>query len=125
MSSYHVTVASAQDAAQWDAYVESNGNATAYHEWAWRSVVERAFGHACLYLIARGEGRIVGVLPLVLIKGIFFGRSLTSLPFFNYGGVLADSGDAGRALVEAAGELAKANGCRHVELRHISRQFTE
>ena len=37
------------------------------------------------------RGRVDGVLPLVFIKSPLFGRSMTSLPFVNYGGVLADS----------------------------------
>ena len=50
---------------------------------------------------ARGRRAIAGVLPLVQIKSLLFGRTLTSLPFLNYGGVIADSDDAGTALVEA------------------------
>ena len=50
-----------------------------------------------------------GVLPLVLIKSLLFGRTLTSLPFLNYGGVLAaDEGRAAQALVDAAAEQARA-----------------
>ena len=45
---------------------------------------------------------------------------MTSLPFVNYGGVLADSDARRRArLRDAAAEEARARRCRHVELRHI------
>ena len=37
-----------------------------------------------------------------IIKSLLFGSSLTSLPFVNYGGVMADSAEAGEALVVAA-----------------------
>jgi len=63
------------------------------------------------------------VLPLVQIKSLLFGRTLTSLPFVNYGGVLATSDAAARALVDAAAAIARAQKCGHVELRHTSRRF--
>ncbi len=96
-----VTVAGDADRAAWSAYVSSRASATGYHDWAWRDVIERTFGHACFYLIARrgGHGDITGVLPLVEIRSLLFGRTMTSLPFVNYGGVLADSSTVADALV--------------------------
>ncbi len=120
-----ISVAQASDAVEWDAYVVSRPDAVGYHEWAWRGVFERAFRHECLYLAARRDGRIEGVLPLVEIRSFLFGRTLTSLPFVNFGGVLAESDDVARALVDEAAGLARSRGCRHVELRHIGRRFTD
>jgi serine/alanine adding enzyme len=108
--------------AEWDAFVLSRPDAYGYHEWAWRDVIERSFGHTATYLVARVEGAIRGVLPLVEMKSTLFGHFLTSLPFVNYGGVLADSTATAQALVAAAGDLGRARGCRHVELRHVARQ---
>jgi FemAB-related protein (PEP-CTERM system-associated) len=99
--------------------------ATGYHEWAWRDVFTRAFGHQDRSLIARRGTTVEGVLPLVEIRSPLFGRSLTSMPFVNYGGMLADTDDSARGLLEAARALARARGCRHVELRHTARQFDD
>ncbi len=120
-----VSVASEADAPAWDRFVSEHPQATGYHAWAWRHVFERALGHEAIYLIARGDGRgdMAGVLPLVLIDGLLFGRTLTSLPFVNYGGVVAASDEAAQALLDAASDLARTRRCRHVELRHIARQF--
>lgn len=120
-----VFLVSEKDREVWDAFVNSRPDASGYHGWAWRGVFERAFGHTCLYLAARREGSIVGVLPLVEIRSLLFGRMITSLPFLNYGGVVADSDDTARSLVNEAAGLAKARGCRHVELRHVGRQFQD
>lgn len=120
-----VATATPAERAAWDSYVVSQTDATGYHEWAWREVFEYAFGHRSEYLIAyRGAG-VAGVLPLVEIRSVLFGNSLTSLPFVNFGGVLAESNDVARALVERAGELAREHRCRHVELRHIGRHFSD
>jgi FemAB-related protein (PEP-CTERM system-associated) len=126
ISTLTIVNAAEADRAEWDAFVETRPEAAGYHEWAWRGVFERTFGHACVYLLARqgAAGPVVGVLPLVEIRSWMFGRTLTSLPFVNFGGVLAESDDVAQALVDEAASLAKARGCRHVELRHIARRFT-
>ena len=120
-----VAAAAEADRQAWDAYVGSQLDAAGYHEWAWRHVFEQAFGHRTEYLMALRGPDVVGVLPLVEIRSRLFGNSLTSLPFVNFGGVLARSEDAALALINRAGELAVAHRCRHVELRHIGRHFSE
>jgi FemAB-related protein (PEP-CTERM system-associated) len=124
-SSTSVATASEADAREWDAFVLSSRGATGYHLWAWRRVFERAFAHEAIYLLARENNRVVGVLPLVFIKSAVFGRTLTSLPFLNYGGVVADADGVARALVDAAGAIALERRCRHVELRHVERRFAD
>jgi len=120
-----VTVATPADRSAWEAFVSSTPAATGYHEWAWRTVIEQSFGHEAIYLMARDEGRVLGVLPIVQIKSLLFGRTMTSLPFLNYGGVLAESEHAANALVEKAAQLARGRGVGHVELRHIERRFPD
>jgi FemAB-related protein (PEP-CTERM system-associated) len=119
-----VVVAGDADGPDWDRFVDGRGWIASYHAWAWRAVFTRAFGHQPIYLIARDETGVVGVLPLVFIKSMLFGRSLTSLPFVNYGGVIADSSEVRDALADAAGREARARSCGHVELRHVTRQFS-
>jgi FemAB-related protein (PEP-CTERM system-associated) len=122
-----ISEASESDRTDWDAFVQSRSDAVGYHEWAWRGVFERAFGHKGVYLVARfgPAGPVVGVLPLVEIRSLLFGRTLTSLPFVNFGGVLAESDEVARALLNEAASVAKARGSKHVELRHIGRRFDD
>jgi FemAB-related protein (PEP-CTERM system-associated) len=125
-----VSIATEADAAAWEAYVSDDPDSSGYHSWAWRGVFDRAFGHESIYLIARradGPGResIRGVLPLVQINSLIFGRTLTSLPFLNYGGVVSDSDSEAAALVDAAAEFARDRRCRYIELRHSARRFPQ
>jgi FemAB-related protein (PEP-CTERM system-associated) len=120
-----VAVAAEEDSAAWDSFVSGSVEATSYHEWAWRRVFQEAFGHRPIYLIARCGGMIRGILPLVHIKSFLFGRTLTSLPFLNYGGVVAESDAVAQDLLEAAIATAQRYRCRHVELRHVSRRFPQ
>ena len=120
-----VEIATDRDAVEWDDFVRAHPDATGYHEWGWRRVFKRALGHDSVYLIVRECGAIVGSLPLVHIKSPIFGRTLTSLAFLNYGGVVATSETAAEALVNAARALAAELRCHHVELRHKSRRVPE
>lgn len=118
-----VAVAGEHEGRDWDAFVSSHPGASGYHAWAWRGVFRRAFGHESIYLVARRGTVIHGVLPLVQINSLLFGRSLTSLPFLNYGGVVATDEGTARALADEAATIARARRCHHVELRHMARRF--
>lgn len=103
----------------WDTYVHTHPAASGYHLMAWRRVVEEAFRHDTIYLMAKGEpGEVRGVLPLVLLSSRIFGRFLVSMPFLNYGGIVADGPEARQALLAAAVDRAKELGAAHIELRH-------
>lgn len=109
--------------AQLEEYVAAHRLASAYHRPGWCEVIGRAFGHQTKYLAAESGEAIVGVLPLVFFRSRLFGRFTVSLPFLNYGGVLADSPDAERALVDHAIEDTREAGGTHLELRHTRQVF--
>src|SRR5690606_33316299 len=100
----------------WDLYVDQHPLASLYHQYRWRDVVARSFGHASIYLMARNaSGSICGVLPLVRLRSRLFGDFAVSMPFFNYGGPLADNPVIQAALLARAAELARARGVGHIE----------
>ena len=112
-------VRSYDDGTAWDRYVLNHVGASGYQLIGWRQVVERSFGHQTFYLMARDErAQVRGVLPLVFVSSRLFGRFLVSMPFVNYGGVLADTTEAQQALLEAAVSRATDLGATHIELRH-------
>lgn len=113
------------DRDDWERFVSARDDDAGYHAWDWQDVFGRAFGHDSVYLIARRGGEVTGVLPLVYIKSLLFGRTLTSLPFLNYGGVLATAPDSAKALIEGSRLEAVSRRCGHVELRHIAAQFRD
>src|SRR5204862_6109442 len=119
-----IIVSAAPSIEAWNRFVAAEG-ASGYHAWEWRGVFERAFGHDAIYLAALRDGQIEGVLPLVLIDSWLFGRGLFSLPFLNYGGVVAVGEEAARALLAEASRLARDRGCRSLELRHTTQQIAE
>ena len=103
----------------WTAYVESHPRATQYHRYEWLEIIRAGFGHEFFPLVARNDGEIRGVLPLVLVRSWLFGRCLVSLPFVNYGGILADRQADESRLWEGAEDLARRTGAAHLEARHL------
>jgi serine/alanine adding enzyme len=112
-----VELADAGREAEWRSYVESASHASLYHALEWRDVLLQAFGHRSWYLMARDGGKTRGVLPLVEMKSSLFGHFFVSLPFLDYGGILADGPEYEAALAAAAAELAARRGAHHIELR--------
>jgi FemAB-related protein (PEP-CTERM system-associated) len=116
-----VQAATGADESDWNAFVNSAADAEIYHQFAWKRLLERVFGHECHYLLARdAEGSACGVLPLVHLKSRVFGNFLVSIPCFNYCGILAVNDAARLALQNAAGALGDELRASHVELRHRS-----
>jgi serine/alanine adding enzyme len=120
-----------KDRQLWDDYVIAHPKATCYQLTAWKRAVARAYGRQPYYFIAwsmsaenscaPGQRKIVGVLPLFHLKNFLFGNNLVSLPFCDYGGVLADDEDVVRALVQTSTELSRQLNNATVEFRNIER----
>jgi len=113
-----LTIATEGDPRCWDEYVHRTDQASLYHLYAWRRVIEDTFAHSGVYLSAVEDSRVVGVLPLVEMKSRMFGHMLVSIPFFNYGGVCGDTDDIRRSLLDAAIAVARDRKVDFMELRH-------
>jgi FemAB-related protein (PEP-CTERM system-associated) len=104
----------------WDRFVESHPRATVAHLSAWGAILRQAYGHECHYLMADDGGELVGVLPLVRVASRLFGRRLVSMPFLDYGGVLAEAGRGIEGLlVEAALRLMRETAAQSLGLRQL------
>ena len=60
---------------------------------------------------------IVGILPLFSVKSFLFCKSLVSLPFAAYGGILADGQDITQQLLDKAKEITSSERLEYLELR--------
>ena len=117
--STEIVVCQDAEAVLWDGYVERSPRATIAHKFSWRSIISRTYGHRPFYLMACSGRTVRGILPLFLVESAWFGTSLTSMPFLDYGGVCSDDAETGEALVRYALALRRnyAAGC--LELRHV------
>ena len=133
------------DKEEWDSYVLNHSQATLYHLSGWKNIIEKTYGHNTYYLIATKNDEygksyntqrdgvyktsavscglkaeyVLGILPLVHLKSIFFGKNLISMPFFDIGGVLADDQEIEKELLSEAIRLAAKLKITKLELRQI------
>jgi len=104
----------------WDQFVENHPAATPYHTMNIRRSIEQTYGHITHYCWALAEDdEVLGILPLVQLKSRLFGNFIVSMPYFNYGGLLANSEQAANRLIAAANEWRETAGASHIELRHL------
>jgi FemAB-related protein (PEP-CTERM system-associated) len=102
----------------WDAFVAADPNGTLSHLYEWSEIIANTYGHKTFYLTACQDGEIAGILPLVHIKSRLFGNSLVSMPFQDYGGIVAKNQEAFQSLLDRAFQLKKEHAARFVELRY-------
>ena len=102
---------------RWDAYVASHPRATVYHTSAWIRIVCDIGRYPSLCLLHEREGRVTGVLPLVLVDSRLTGRRVTSVPFSDTGFALADEESDAQALLAEARTIRERRGCSFYEMR--------
>ncbi len=115
-----ISIAEDSHMGEWDSYVRSHPSASVYHLFEWRKIISKVFRRESYYLVCRRGQTISGVLPLVRLKSVFFGDFIVSMPYVNYGGVLADDAESEAGLVDRAAALGEELGLSHIELRHTS-----
>ena len=105
------------NAPAWDRFVAAQPSATFFHQAAWARVLQQAFRHRPLHVMAERDGAVTGVLPLVEVRTRLFGHVLMSSPFCVYGGPLAADRDSLAALLAEAQRQLAATGASALELR--------
>jgi FemAB-related protein (PEP-CTERM system-associated) len=106
---------------EWNEYIHSFPDTHFFHDYRWREVLEKSFGHRSFYLAALENKKVVGLLPLVFIKGKIVSSCLVSLPFLNYGGILTGNKWIAETLLEKATEILTSLGGAYIEMRHSSK----
>lgn len=101
-----------------DYFVQNMAGARLCHMPAWTRMIEDTFGYKGYYLVARENGGVCGVLPLMHVQSRLFGNRLVSQPFSDYGGALATSPVVLEALYNQAVEIAVQSRCDSMELRN-------
>jgi FemAB-related protein (PEP-CTERM system-associated) len=100
-----------------ESYFLAKGDAPLSKHPAWLLVLRDGLGHAPYCLETTDGDRTTGFLLLSFVRSMLFGRFLVSLPYLNYGGVIADDETAERGLIHSAVALADKLNARYLELR--------
>ena len=111
---------SPEDKVSWNQFVKKTPGATISHQIEWREVISSTLGHKPKYILAKDGDTIRGVLPMFLVSTWWGSRQLVSIPWIDYGGILAADADAEKALMDAAAEIAKQEKAKFIEFRTMT-----
>jgi FemAB-related protein (PEP-CTERM system-associated) len=125
MGKLRVKYFSEEDSDSWETFRKKYPLPTFYHRIEWWRIIKDCFNHDLFYLMAMEDNQVRGLLPLVLIKSRLFGSILVSMPFLNYGGILADNREARLLLLDEAGKILKQNDADYLELRQLESNQTD
>jgi FemAB-related protein (PEP-CTERM system-associated) len=101
-----------------ESFLTSAGNVQLSRHPAWLLVLQQGLKHTPYCLEAMEGTQTRGFLALAYVHSLLFGRFLVSLPYVNYGGVVADNQFTARLLIDGAVQLADDLKVRYLELRH-------
>lgn len=106
----HINTITPTDHQAWDDYISTRSSGSPYLTTAWKTALEQGYGLQTFYLAAWDSNSLSGVLPLALIRPPLGKSRLVSLPYCDYGGILADSETSASALLDQAFALAREHG---------------
>ena len=105
---------------QWHSYISDHPQATAYHNIAWLQAVETTYQQQPVLLMAYEDGRVVGVLPLVIMKRPLMQNAICALPYCDMGHALGKDLTITQGLERFAGEYASKKGFTRLDYRNGS-----
>lgn len=106
-----------EDEKAWDDYVHKSDSSTFYHQIGWKNAIQKTYKQKLIYLIAKEDSEIRGILPLFLV-----GRKLVSIPFAPYGGACVDDGTIEDLLIKKAKSITQEKKLAYLELRHTDKK---
>ncbi len=106
------------DEKAWDGYVIQKEEASIFHLFVWREVIENSFSFQPYYICSKDqEDKISGILPLFLIKSRLTGRRLVSLPFSYTCGPLGDSKVIIESLIKDGLQIFEKTKSKYLEIK--------
>lgn len=106
------------DLAAVEAYLAKHPAASVWHRPGVCRFIEDTCGNSARYLCAFDDtDNVVGLLPVVQLNSHLFGNFLVAMPYFNYGGVLADNRQVALTLISEAEQWRREVNASHLELR--------
>jgi len=103
----------------WDEFVANHPKGSWYHLSHWKELIEDSFGHKSYYLSLRRDDKLAGILPMILVESVFFGRFLVSPAYGRYGDICAVDPAAEVAILSRAKSLARELRVHYMEVRNV------
>ncbi len=103
----------------WSDFVKSSSAATIAHQIGWKQVMVDGLNHRPKYLMALKDSEVTGILPMVIMKTWWQRKYLISIPWIDYGGIIAHDSESEELLLDAAIQTAKSEKVDFLELRSV------
>lgn len=112
-----VIQASSEDSDSIDEYLSGKPLSSPYQHLPWLIAVKNAYRFDYIYLLAKTENQLAGILPICMFKGLGGKKNICSLPFCDVGGVVADNDDVKNALIQHALQIVEQKRAAFLEIR--------
>lgn len=109
---------SKSDISAWDAYVQNHVGGTVFHSTAWLDILQAAYPGPYHHIAVIENGTIRGLVSIYGVRGLSGKKSLYSLPYTAYGGILSDSPDISLMLHDHCQQIARDENAGMVHLRN-------
>jgi len=106
------------NAPDWQSFFNKNPKTNIFHSPNWGLVMQQAYQNQPIYITARREKEISGILQIVSQKSRIFGAHLCSLPYFDTSGIVAKDEYSHDEIVKAAYQILVDERADWLELRH-------
>lgn len=101
-------------------FLAGRADATIFHAPQWHDVVRATWGHTCDYWVARADGAITGVFPVVVVRAPLLGSKMVAIGYQMDAGLpLTDSAQTAATLVLRAAQEAQRTRARFLEIRSL------
>ncbi len=107
------------DRSAWDAYVNSAPGGLPQHFYGWRDVMSKTYGYDTHFLMAVEDGRVLGVMPLYIVRSFLVGASVSTMP----GGLCADNAEIAHALITHGQEIARQANVKQFVIQDTRRAW--
>jgi len=101
----------------WDRLLASNSQSVFFHTSAWARVLSQTYGYRPCYAVVRAGDRLLGLLAMMEVRGLFGAPRGVSLPFTDYCPLVAVNETVREHLVHSVLEYARARHWESMEIR--------
>ncbi|GGY82322.1 hypothetical protein GCM10011613_28860 [Cellvibrio zantedeschiae] len=110
----------------WYDFISTIPNATAYHQQAWKELIEFSFQNTTRVWAAFDlKNAIIGGIPLTFFDSHLFGKFAVSIPYVNYGGVITRYFNIAQQLLAHLRFVCDSESLSHIEVRTMQPDLAE
>jgi CelD/BcsL family acetyltransferase involved in cellulose biosynthesis len=105
---------------EWDEWIDSHPEATAFHSSAWARVLVETYGHLPCYLRICAQGELVALVPVIEVQSLLTKCRGVCLPFSDHCAPLLFNNFSGITVMEKMRRVARERKWSYLEIRDDS-----